>query len=734
MKKGILFIVCLFLLLFCAAALADVPLDEAHFPDDTFRQLLVDSGYDKNSDKVLSSAEIAKIKTLDVSDSGIRDLTGVEYLTSLTSLNCGYNDLTELNVSKNTALVSLSCYENRLTSLNVSKNKSLKVLDCGYNRLKKLNVSNNKALEELYVSGNQLTALDVTGNTALVCLECQENAITSLNVTKNTALKWLYCSDNKLAALNVTQNKALQELYCSWNKLKELNLFNNTALKELTCSNNLLTGLDLTRNTKLVFLWCQANKITQLDISSCTKLVSTVKNNSKKKNSDGFVYYGKDSEGDPLFQLDPSVKLYTKPTQDTKIRAFVTRCYQVILKREPDAGGMKTWFDELKSGRKAAAEIIDRFVNSSEFLNKKYSNAQSVEILYKAMLDRKSDAAGKKNWVSKLDAGKPFAVVINGFCVSKEFKEICDSYGIRPGTVTIPDDDLTPNGKIKAFVRRCYQIILGREADEGGLNTWFNELRSGRKAASEIIDRFVNSTEFTAKHYSYGDAVEILYKAMLGRSSDAAGKAGWVAKLQAGKPFAVVINGFCNSAEFWGICESYGIRPGSVTVTAAGELPQVIGESASAQAGKEEKKESSGAKQIVLPSEENNGQLGAAVMVVYYNEARVTEFVQRCYRSILGREPGKAELDNWTAQLMNGQKTPDQIARGFLFSQEFKNRNIGNEELVKILYRVYMNREADPEGLATWTAKLNEGMALKDLLDTFSKTNEFKKVVNALKD
>ena len=83
---------------------------------------------------------------------------------------------------------------------------------------------------------------------------------------------------------------------------------------------------------------------------------------------------------------------------------------------------------------------------------------------------------------------------------------------------------------------------------------------------------------------------------------------------------------------------------------------------------------------------------------------------------------------------MNGQKTPDQIARGFLFSQEFKNRNVGSGDLVKILYRVYLNREADPEGLAAWTAKLDGGTDLKDLLDAFAKTGEFKTVLKDLAD
>ena len=104
----------------------------------------------------------------------------------------------------------------------------------------------------------------------------------------------------------------------------------------------------------------------------------------------------------------------------------------------------------------------------------------------------------------------------------------------------------------------------------------------------------------------------------------------------------------------------------------------------------------------IVNASETDANLGTAVQAIYVNEEKAKEFIGRCYRSILGREASQAELDSWIGQMLNGSKTPDQIARGFLFSGEFESRNIGNEELVKILYRVYMNREADAEGLATW--------------------------------
>ena len=436
----------------------------------------------------------------------------------------------------------------------------------------------------------------------------------------------------------------------------------------------------------------------------------------------------------------PDVQPEQPQPSDEKIQAYVARCYKIILGRDADEGGMKTWVNELNSGRKAAAEIIDAFVKSAEFQNKKLSSANAVEILYKAMLDRPSDPAGKSSWVSQLEGGKPLQAVINGFCGSAEFGNLCKTYGINPGTVTVPDTQpevpAASDEKIQAFVSRCYKIILGRDADEGGMNTWSAELASGRKAAAEIIEQFVASAEFQNKKHSNPDAVEILYKAMLGRGSDAAGKASWVSQLENGQPLTAVINGFCASAEFKGICNSYGITPGTVKVQALSTQADetLSGRNAAQETPVMKKTENNNVTkvEIVNAGGAENENLGTAVQAVYVNEEKAKEFISRCYRSILGREASQAELDSWIGQMLNGSKTPDQIARGFLFSGEFESRNIGGEELVRILYRVYLNRDADAEGFATWTQKLNEGTSLQELLNTFSRTNEFKAVVKSM--
>ena len=54
---------------------------------------------------------------------------------NITGLDCGHNQLTTLDVSKNTALTELYCWYNQLTALDVSKNTALANLSCFNNQL-----------------------------------------------------------------------------------------------------------------------------------------------------------------------------------------------------------------------------------------------------------------------------------------------------------------------------------------------------------------------------------------------------------------------------------------------------------------------------------------------------------------------------------------------------------------------------------------------------------------------
>lgn len=98
----------------------------------------------------------------------IADLTGIETFVNITNLDCGANQLTNLNLSNNTKLTRVAAATNQLTSLNVNNCVSLQRLYCETNQLTNLNVSTNSDLIELLCVNNKLTSLDLKNNGSLI--------------------------------------------------------------------------------------------------------------------------------------------------------------------------------------------------------------------------------------------------------------------------------------------------------------------------------------------------------------------------------------------------------------------------------------------------------------------------------------------------------------------------------------------------------------------------------------
>ena len=217
-----------------AAETGSIPINSTHFPDDHFIAY-VELRCDKDGDGTLSQAELDGVTELYVAYANIKDLTGIELFPNLEKLDCKNNNLTRLDVSKNTKLTKLYCEFNQLTGLDLSKNTALTELNCQVNQLTSLDLSKNTALTKLDCALNPLTSLDVSNNTALTYLDCNYNQLTSLDLSQNTALTKLGCHDNQLTSLDLSKNTALDTLDCSGNKRQitvgETGQFDLSALK-----------------------------------------------------------------------------------------------------------------------------------------------------------------------------------------------------------------------------------------------------------------------------------------------------------------------------------------------------------------------------------------------------------------------------------------------------------------------------------------------------------------------
>ena len=149
----------------------------------------------------------------------ITSLAGIEHFKSLKVLVCEINELTELNMSKNTKLETLQCTNNFLTILDISQNPNLQILQCSGNSLTTLDISQNPNLQTLQCDNNPLTSIDTSQNTKLETLSCNNIPLISTDIRQNLNLKTLQCNDNSLSRLDVSQNTKLETLVCYDNQL-----------------------------------------------------------------------------------------------------------------------------------------------------------------------------------------------------------------------------------------------------------------------------------------------------------------------------------------------------------------------------------------------------------------------------------------------------------------------------------------------------------------------------------
>ena len=108
-----------------------------------------------------------------------------------------------------------------------------------------------------------------------------------------------------------------------------------------------------------------------------------------------------------------------------------------------------------------------------------------------------------------------------------------------------------------------------------------------------------------------------------------------------------------------------------------------------------------------------------------WDEEKVGEFALRCYQIALGREPGKDETAAWVSMVMDGRLELKMLPYGFIDSDEFRARGLSSEDLVRILYSLYLQREPDAGGLANWVQQLDGGASLEAVTGGFADSAEF---------
>ncbi|MBF8680109.1 DUF4214 domain-containing protein [Pseudomonas fulva] len=203
--------------------------------------------------------------------------------------------------------------------------------------------------------------------------------------------------------------------------------------------------------------------------------------------------------------------------------AAALRMYQGILGRDADVDGAKSFVGAVNGGT-SLTDIANVFLNSAEFGGA--VNATDINELYQALLGRDADAEGSQAWQGLLQSGGSLADVAASIAVSAEAQSVDDSNG--------------------EFISNLYSNVLGREAEEAGLQGWVSALYNGASRA-DVAKSIVGSTEALSKANS--DFIDSLYQSALGRTADEAGKAAWTDALAHGASQADVAIGIVGSPE-----------------------------------------------------------------------------------------------------------------------------------------------------------------------------------------
>lgn len=258
-----------------------VKLNSNNFPDSVLLTYLTRDDIDIYGDDILDGDELALITTLEVPD-GVKDVTGVELLTSMS----------RIDLTNNTTLedLSISGFVNgrleitgdaSLTSINLTDSVNLKVVDLsGVASVQSITATNTSALITMDVAGvaDSLTSLTIN-NSAMTTLDLSAmTKITNLNVTENANLTTLNINNLGITALDLTGLDNLQTLNARETGIVSLDVSDvSDTLKTLDMYNSELTTLTWpTNKTKVTSMNLAGTKIQELSFNNIVPYLETL--------------------------------------------------------------------------------------------------------------------------------------------------------------------------------------------------------------------------------------------------------------------------------------------------------------------------------------------------------------------------------------------------------------------------------------------------------------------------
>lgn len=91
------------------------------------------------------------------------------------------------------------------------------------------------------------------------------------------------------------------------------------------------------------------------------------------------------------------------------------------------------------------------------------------------------------------------------------------------------------------------------------------------------------------------------------------------------------------------------------------------------------------------------------------NKKGATEFVTQLYKAILNRKPDTNGLNYWVGRLTSRAVSPSDVVNGFFNSTEYTKKKVTNEQFVEDCYKAILGRKSDTNGKKYWLNILKKG-------------------------
>lgn len=225
------------------------------------------------------------LETLNLKFNSVSDIKPIEGISTLKVLILGENPISSINLDKLGELTDLRLYGTNISEIDLSKTPKLESLYLQRTKVSKVDLTPLQSLDQALINKcSNLSELKASNLPSLTRLDAVEGNLTSFEISDCPSLRELHLNSNKLTSIKLNNLNMLMRLNVYGNQLTSINVSNLPLLMWLFVFDNQISSIDLSANVALREFRASNNPLTEVNLSTNKNLVALeLENMSKMK-------------------------------------------------------------------------------------------------------------------------------------------------------------------------------------------------------------------------------------------------------------------------------------------------------------------------------------------------------------------------------------------------------------------------------------------------------------------